>query len=167
MSEERPARHVAGEGSPSATEESPTAAGQPGMVRTGIYWQRGVYDLARSAYVADLDATPAGPEYFVDWLRQALEQHAELPPETRADRASQLPEVTPGRGFNQMYPLPVELLEQVKEAIVEDRRQLGRAASRSAFVREAVLVAVEAARRRRGRALPPPPNQLPNRRSRF
>ena len=147
-------------------ETAPTESAGTGMVRTGIYWQREVYDLGRSAYVADLDATPAGPEFFVDWLRQALEEHAALPPQARADRAAELPEVTPGRGFNQMYPLPTELLDKVKEAIIEDRRQLGRASSRSAFVREAVLVAVETARRRRGGTLPPPPNQLPNRRPR-
>ncbi|MGY2872838.1 hypothetical protein ACVW00_000028 [Marmoricola sp. URHA0025 HA25] len=158
----------------SESSQTPTPAGsagaaggtESGMVRTGIYWQRQVYDLARSAYVADLDATPAGPEFFVDWLRRALDEHAELTPKARADRASDLPEVTPGRGFNQMYPLPVELLEQVKEAILGDRREFGRVSSRSAFVREAVLVAAETARRRRGGTLPPPPNQLPNRRPR-
>ncbi|MGY2876456.1 hypothetical protein ACVW00_003646 [Marmoricola sp. URHA0025 HA25] len=146
--------------------EAPAAPSAAGMVRTGVYWQREVYELARSAYIADLDAAPAGPEFFVDWLRQALEEHASMDPRTRADCAAQLPEVTPGRGFNQMYPLSAELLEQVREAIVEDRRQLGRASSRSAFVREAVLVAVDAARRRRGGTLPPPPHRLPNRRPR-
>jgi hypothetical protein len=151
---------------PEPTELEAASAGESGMVRTGIYWQREVYDLARSAYVADLDATPAGPEFFVEWLRKALEEHAELTPSGRADRSGDLPPTTPGRGFNQMYPLPAELLDQVEEAIGEDRRELGRAASRSGFVREAVLVAVEAARRRRGGTLPPPPNQLPNRRPR-
>lgn len=146
--------------------EAPAGPSAAGMVRTGVYWQREVHDLARSAYIADLDATPAGPEFFVDWLRQSLEEHASLDPQARADRAAQLPELTPGRGFNQMYPLPADLLEQVREAIVEDRKQLGRASSRSAFVREAVLVAVETARRRRGGTLPPPPHQLPNRRPR-
>ena len=148
------------------SESSQPPAGESRMVRTGIYWQREVHDLARSAYVADLDATPAGPEFFVEWLRQALEAHVELTPAARAARAGDLPQITPGGGFNQMYPLPAELLEQIEEAVVADRRELGRAASRSAFVREAVLVAVEAARRRRGGTLPPPPNQLPNRRPR-
>jgi hypothetical protein len=144
---------------------SESAAG-PEMVRTGIYWHREVHDLARSAYVADLDATPAGPEFFVDWLRRALEKHAALTPKTRAKRAADLPELDGSRGFNQMYPLPSELLEKVEQAIVEDRKQLGIASSRSSFTREAVLVAADAARRRRGGTLPPPPNQLPNRRPR-
>jgi hypothetical protein len=138
----------------------------PEMVRTGIYWHRDVHDLARSAYVADLDATPAGPEFFVEWLRHALEKHAALTPKARAKRAADLPELEGSRGFNQMYPLPSELLDQVEQAIVGDRKQLGRALSRSAFAREAVLVAVGAARKRRGGTLPPPPNQLPNRRPR-
>lgn len=138
----------------------------PETVRTGIYWLREVHDLARSAYVADLDETPAGPEFFVDWLRRALQEHAALKPKARAKRAADLPDLVGGPGFNQMYPLSSELLEQVEQAIVEDRKKLGRVASRSAFAREAVLVAVEAARRRRGGTLPPPPNQLPNRRPR-
>lgn len=137
-----------------------------GMVRTGIYWYREVHDLARSAYVADLDADPAGPEFFVKWLRRALEEHSALTPEARDRRAADLPEVAGGRGFNQMYPLPSELLDQVDRAIVEDRKQLGKASSRSGFAREAVWVAAGEARRRRGGTLPPPPNQLPNRRPR-
>lgn len=136
------------------------------MVETGIYWRRGVHELARSAYVADLDADPPGPEFFVEWLRRALEEHAALTPQQRAERTADLPEVDAGRGFNQMYPLPAELLEKLEHAIVEDRRQLGKASSRSGFTREAVLVAVAAARDRRGGTLPPPPNQLPNRRPR-
>ena len=138
----------------------------PEMVRTGIYWHREVHDLARSAYVADLDATPAGPEFFVDWLRRALEEHAALTPDDRDDLGGALPELDAGRGFNQMYPLPSDLLDQVEQAIVEDRRQLGRVSSRSAFTREAVLVAADAARSRRGGTLPPPPSRLPNRRPR-
>jgi len=136
------------------------------MIETGIYWHRGVHDLARSAYVADLDAEPAGPEFFAEWLRRALEEHSALRPEERAARAADLPELAAGRGFNQMYPLPGDLLDQVEQAIVEDRKQLGKATSRSGFAREAVLVAVGEARRRRGRTLPPPPNQLQNRRPR-
>jgi hypothetical protein len=136
------------------------------MVQTGIYWHREDHDLARSAYVADLDADPPGPEFFVEWLRRALERYSSLTPEARAERATDLPEIAVSRGFNQMYPLLSELLDRVERAIVEDRRQLGTARSRSAFTREAVLVAVGEAHRRRGDTLPPPPNQLPNRRPR-
>ncbi|WP_278258265.1 hypothetical protein [Nocardioides convexus] len=39
----------------------------------GIYWKPGVWDLARSAYVADLDTDPDSPGSFVGWLAQALE----------------------------------------------------------------------------------------------
>jgi hypothetical protein len=147
--------------------ESPQPVpGSPEMVRTGIYWHREIHDLARSAYVAQLDAAPAGPEFFVDWLRRALEEHAALTPDARVERAGDLPGLDGGRGFNQMYPLPKDLLDQVELAIVEDRRQLGRVSSRSGFTREAVLVAVGAARSRRGGTLPPPPQRLLNRRPR-
>jgi len=60
-----------------------------------------------------------------------------------------------------MYPLPSVLLDQVERAIVEDRKQLGRASARAVFAREAVLVVVAAARKRRGGTLPPAPSQLP------
>jgi hypothetical protein len=136
------------------------------MVRTGVYWHHEVYDLARSAYAADLDATPAGPEYFVEWLRQAIEAHIARDPDARDALRAQLPDIATARGFNQMFPLPTELLDQVKTAIAADRRQLDRFVSRSAFIREAVVVAAEAARRRRGGTLPPPPQYLPNRRPR-
>ena len=142
------------------------SASGAGIVATGMYWHLEVHDLARSAYVADLDADPAGPEFFVEWLRRALEAHSALAPVVRAGLIADLGEVATGRGLNQMYPLPQELLDQVALAIVEDREQLGKATSRSAFAREAVLVAVGQARRRRGGTLPPPPNQLPNRRPR-
>jgi len=86
--------------------------------------------------VADLDATPAGPEFFVEWLQRALEEHSALTPQAGAERAADLPEAAGGRGFNQMYPLPSERLDRVEQAIVEDGKRLGRARSRSAFTRE-------------------------------
>lgn len=134
--------------------------------KMSIYWRREVHELARSAYVADLDATPAGPEFFVDWMRRALEEHAELSPKARAKLADKLPEISDHRSFNQTYPMPADLIAQVEAAVAQDRRELGRVASRSAFALDAFLVAVAKARGRRGGTLPPPPNQLPNRRPR-
>ncbi len=50
----------------------------------GIYWKPGVWDLARSAYVADLDTDADSPGSFVGWLARALELHARRSPQQRA-----------------------------------------------------------------------------------
>ena len=43
-------------------------------IPVGIYWKPGVWDLARSAYIADLDTDADSPGSFVGWLAQALER---------------------------------------------------------------------------------------------
>lgn len=40
-------------------------------VWVGIYWERAVWDRARSAYVADLDSDPGSPGSFIGWLNCA------------------------------------------------------------------------------------------------
>jgi hypothetical protein len=45
-------------------------------IPVGIYWKPGVWNLARSAYIADLDTDADSPESFVGWLGQSLELHA-------------------------------------------------------------------------------------------
>jgi len=137
-----------------------------GTVKAGFYCVKEVTDQARAAYLADLDATPAGPEFFVDWFRAALESYAARTPAERAELAAGLPQVESSRGYNTMYPLPAELLEQITGAIREDRQQAGRPSSRSSFAREALLVAVSEARQRHGGRLPTPPNNLRDRQPR-
>lgn len=140
--------------SESCQSPAPVAKGAAGatsdVVRAGIYWQRDVYDMAQSEHLADLEGRSGDPGAFVEWLRRALEEHATLTPEARMLRVSQLPDFIPGRRFNNIVPLPADVLEQIHRAIVEDRETRGRAWSRSSFVRDAVLVAIEDGRRRRG-----------------
>ncbi len=137
-------------------------------IPVGIYWKPGVWDLARSAYVADLDSDPDSPGSFVGWLAQALELHARRSPEKRAELAAAgekhpaLVSVT-RRSVNTAHPLPASTMEEVDAAIITDREELGRALGRSAFTQEAVIAAAGAARDRLGRALPPPPQKLSNR----
>ncbi|WP_341925245.1 hypothetical protein [Nocardioides psychrotolerans] len=132
--------------------------------RIGIYWKPSLWALARSAYVADLDHDPGSPDAFVSWLGRALEQHAERTPAQRVALAGdlQLQNVT-GSGFTRSHPLPVRTIELIEEAVIADRRELGRVVSRSAFTAEAVVAAAQAARERLGRPLPPPPARLSNR----
>lgn len=132
--------------------------------RTGVYWKPSLWALARSAYVADLDRDPGCPDSFVAWLGRALEQHAARTPAQRVAIAEdpQLQDVA-GTGVNRSHPLRVRTIELVEDAVIIDRRELGRVVSRSAFAAEAVVAAARAARERLGRPLPPPPVRLSNR----
>jgi hypothetical protein len=134
----------------------------------GIYWKPGVWDLARSAYVADLDTDADSPGSFVAWLAQALEFHARRSPQHRSelaaarDKHSALVSVT-RKGFSKKHDLPASTIEAVEDALVADRQELRRMPARSAFAQEAVIAAAAEARRRLGRDLPPPPQKLSNR----
>lgn len=138
-------------------------------IPVGIYWKPGVWDLARSAYLADLDTDDAdSPGSFVGWLAHALELHARRSPQQRAELAAAgekhpaLVSVT-RKSFNRKHDLPASTIEAVEDALVADRQELGRMLARSVFAQEAVIVAAEEARRRLGRELPPPPQKLSNR----
>ena len=128
-------------------------------MRVGVYWKRGVWDRARSAYVADLDGDPDSPGSFVGWLSHALEEHAARTPQQRAELAPAELSIAQavGKSFNKGHPLKPTVVEAVEDAIVTDRQELGRIVARSGFVKEAVIAAAEDARRRLGRGLPPPP----------
>jgi signal transduction histidine kinase len=136
-------------------------------IPVGIYWKPGVWDLARSAYVADLDTDPESPGAFVGWLARALELHARRSPQQRVELAAaagQHPaQVSTRKSFNKKHDLPASTIEAVEDAVVADRQELGRVLARSAFAQEAVIAAADEARRRLGRDLPPPPQKLSNR----
>ena len=132
-------------------------------VWVGIYWERAVWDRARSAYVADLDSDQDSPGSFIGWLNRALEQHAARTPQQRSELAELTIERAAGRSFNKGHPLKQDVVDAMEDAIVTDRQELGRVVARSGFVKEAVLAAAQDARRRLGRELPPPPARLPNR----
>jgi hypothetical protein len=142
-----------------------TARDRGGVVPTGIYWDRPTWELARSAYIADLDTDPATPDAFLGWLQQALSNHAALTPGARAELAAGTTreDTSRSRGFSKAYPLPVEIVQAMEQAIIADRRELGRVVSRSGFARQAVAAAAERARIRLGYDLPPAPARLPNR----
>lgn len=140
----------------------------PETLRLSVYWRPPVWDLARSAYVADLDSVGESPRSFLGWLAQAVQLHVERSPRGRAEVADRMAEwiaATPShrRSFNQSHPVPSFLVDQLEVAVVEDRRELGRLVARSGFVAESVFAAAEEARQRLGRDLPPPPAKLVNR----
>ena len=127
----------------------------------GVYWERGVLDRSRSAYVADLYGDPDSPGSFEGWLNHAVERHARRTPEHRAELAGITIEPDPRRKVSKGYRVAQDVVAAMEEAIVADGQELGRLQSRSGFVHEAVLAAAEDARRRLGRDLPPAPARLP------
>ena len=137
--------------------------------RFGVYWQPAIWDLARSAYLSDLDTDPSSPDTFLEWLARALDAHARLTPADRVQLVNRVqesadsPQAGGRSGTTKSHPLPVDLLERVDQALVRDRTEQGRLVSRSAFVQEAVAAAAATARKRRGRPLPPPPATLAQR----
>jgi hypothetical protein len=65
------------------------------LISTGIYWDRATWDLARSAYIADLDTDPDGPGSFVGWLDRALDRHTARSPSARVDLAAAAAQTPP------------------------------------------------------------------------
>lgn len=134
-------------------------------ISTGAYWDPDLWELARAAYVADLDNDPNAPGAFIGWIHQAIELHAARGVAGRARLRTEALSTTVGpgrRGFNRHHPLRASTRSALEQAIVEDRRAVGVVLSRSAFLREAVVAAVDAARGRAGGELTPILGRLPN-----
>lgn len=143
----------------SPTAAAPAEASGAKVEQLGVYWSRSNWDLARSAYVADLDTDPTSPAVFAGWLARVIEQHVARTPAARAKIADQVPESGGVRGSSRGHRVGRAVIDALEDAIVQDRLD-GRTVSRSAFVIEAVHAAGEAARTRLGRPLPPPPAKL-------
>jgi hypothetical protein len=148
-----------------SSSDDRTGLGQTGggAVQMGVYWPREVWELARSAYVADLDCDPESPAVFARWLVAAIEEHLARTPAERAAISKRLDKHSRGRGTSRAHRVGDHLISAIEQAIITDRRELGRVVSRSRFVLEAATAAAAEARDRRGRPLPPPPRLLVNR----
>lgn len=134
------------------------------QVATGLYWDPETWQLARAAYVADLDHDPDCPAGFLWWLHRSIELHGAQGAVGRAALGVAPQSVrSAGRGFNRHHPLKVSTRAALEQAILDDRVELGRVLSRSAWVHEAVTVAIARSRNRLGRDLVLVPGRLPNR----
>ena len=134
-----------------------------GTQRLGTYWPSATFDLARRAYLADLDTLPDGPDSLGAWIDAAIRTHAGLSPRRRAELADSLqPETKDPRGKSRSFIVAVRTVEALETALIEDRRH-GRVLSRGAFVSDAVRAAAQHAQDRYDGPLPPAPARLPNR----
>jgi hypothetical protein len=127
---------------------------------TSVYWDHDAWNRARSAFLADQQTLPAGPDSFDAWIQAALDVHADRSSEQRARLTTALPPSSGLRGFPRTHRLCLDTLRAVQEALAADRTA-GRQRPRAEFVREAVLIAADAAQARYGRELPSPPERLP------
>ncbi|WP_338752272.1 hypothetical protein [Janibacter alittae] len=131
----------------------------------GLYWDPETWGRARAAYVSDLDRDPECPDAYIGWLHLAIEGHVERGHRARAEAGIEQPaRRRSGQGLTRTYPLKDSLVERMEDAIAADRREDGRFLGPSAFVHEAVTLAIdEAIARRGGVELPPPPAKLTTR----
>ena len=105
-----------------------------GTQRLGTYWHSETFDLARRAYLADLDTLPEGPDSLGAWIDAAIRTHADLSPQRRAEVADSLPpETKDPRGKSRSFIVAVRTVEALETALIADRRH-GRVLSRGAFV---------------------------------
>ena len=133
-------------------------------VATGAWWDPQLWQRARAAYVYDLDHHPDAPAGFIQWLHWVLGAHISRGAQGRAALAVPPRKVIAAtEGLNRNHPLR-ETTRAAMEAAIIDDRQVGRMMSRSSWIHEAVLMAVQDAEQRAGGTLPPVPDRqrLPN-----
>lgn len=134
-----------------------------GTQRLGTYWHSETFELARRAYLADLDSLADGPDSLGAWIDAAIQAHAKLDPRQRAELAVALePETKDPRGKSRSFIVTIATVEALEAAVVDDR-QHGRVLARGAFVSEAVRAAAQRAQNRYPGPLPLAPARLPNR----
>ena len=125
-----------------------------------MWWDHSTWDLARAAYVAELDDDPPGPGTLLGWVVAAIEAHAARSAAARASLSADMPADDAAAGFQKVHQMTATTLSAIEAAIADDRRSAGRILSRSAWVREAARAAAGATRLRHGGSLPEAPDRL-------
>lgn len=128
--------------------------------RASIYFYPQILADARSAYLVDWEHG-GDCDVFFKWITKALTDYARLSPKTRADRAAAF-DKPKENGAMRSYPVTEEAKEAVANAQREDKT-VGLYLSASAWHRDAVIYAIEAARKRNGGNLPEVIGRLPKR----
>jgi hypothetical protein len=110
-------------------------------IATSAWWDPQTWAAAKDAYDAER-LRGGGPRSFIEWIHQAIEQHARRGPTGRA--GLQIPDrpVTSERdGLRRAHPLRAHTRELLEQARAEDR-ELGRELSVSGWIYQAVVVAI-------------------------
>lgn len=154
-----PARTVDAAPKPTAKR---SAARSSETALLGIYMRPELYADAKAAFVADFDNRDDAEDAFQRWVSRAIRELASKTPTARAKATAAADEYAgdgPGRSWT--FPVFVDDIDLMDDAIGEDRRAGLEMRARSRFTVDALRVAVAEARRRAGGTLPTPPARLP------
>lgn len=129
-------------------------------VRISLYLHPDTYRDTRAAYIADFEQPDPATSY-AEWIAEAVQTHAELRAEQRAQLVDTQPAIDrAGVGIHRTVKVPADV-----QAVMDDARRAdrltGRAIGRSGFAYEAILTAIDTARHKAGGTLPEPPARLP------
>lgn len=151
---------------PAAQDGAPSAVRADGTVtlKAGLNVPRVVLADSRRAYVADLDDLEDPPGTHAEWIERAMLAHAALELAERQRVAAELPALegdttkTP-----RSYYFDPQAVDRITDTLAAERRSGQVWRSQAEFGVEAMRVAIEASRARRGGVLPTAPSRLPNR----
>lgn len=147
---------------PRETSSPPTGrSAGGGTTRQAIYFPAELFEQAKGAYLADWRGG-GHADTFAVWIGLALDAHAARTPAQRAQLAQPAIPADTRTGASRSFNLETATVDRVRRAIAEDQ-DADRWTSLSAWSRDAIAAAVEAARARAGGTLPTPPARLPNR----
>lgn len=149
---------------PAAKPKEPAvkAAGESETIRVGITVPPEVLADSRDAYVADLDDLADPALSHSRWVERAARDHLARSIAARQAIEADLPEQTMSKPMARAWFFHPETVQGIDEAIATERHEGHPWRSRTAFVVQAMRVAIEAARTRRDGALPQAPARLPN-----
>ena len=144
-------------------EPAAKAAGESETIRVGITVPPEVLADSRDAYVADLDDLADPALSHSRWVERAARDHLARSIAALHSIEADLPEQALSQPMARAWFFHPETVQSIDEAIARERHEGHPWRSRTAFVVEAMRVAIEAARARRDGSLPQAPGRLPNR----
>lgn len=119
-------------------------------------------DLARQAFMSDLDRLEDAPQSLARWMIRAISRHLDREPVARWAAAKAAPgtgSTTRKTPYNATVPVG---MPQALAAAVKEERAAGRSTNASALIREALAIEVHAATNRAGGVLPRVVGPLPH-----
>ena len=142
---------------PAARHEPTVQRTSTGACRVGTNISPAQYAEVKAAFLADwLDGGQL--DKLSAWVESSMERHAQRTPQQRAAIGS----TGPNGSITRTFDVACTARDRMLDAMSADQ-DAGRWLTQSAWIYEALTASVEAARTRRGGALPTPPARLPAR----
>ena len=110
-------------------------------IATSAWWDPQTWAAAKDAYEAER-LSGGGPRSFIEWIHQAIEQHAGRGATGRAGlQITDRPVTSERDGLRRAHPLRAHTRELLEQARAEDL-EMGRELSVSGWIYEAVAVSL-------------------------